>query len=438
VLGCATMSAAFVLVRARVRFMVYGQRPADRDEVDVWILRVPEQWVQAVAPGTSSPELTRRCGTAVQAQYTAWRAAAVSAAMATLAATGEYDAGHYALEGASVWRALDEELRRRAWLGRRRFFRVLDDQGGMREATDADAPALQPLTGFEEHAFAAWRADETYTWVLAADEGEKALRAVTDDADAALVGEIGAIVVRAYGKMQRADDLDRAAREVGQVLESRGADAGARAMVHVRHGDGLLGLGRGREAADAYAAAADLFGPDDPRIAWLRLSQGLALLRSADFDGAREPLAAAVDMLERRPEAERPIDQHAPALHNLGLCLEHAGLLDEAEQRLRAALALREQAGHREQALDSRVQLARVLARCGRPHDARAHLDQMRPLVSPGTKLEGLVLWTEALIEHATGGDSASIAARLDRAAALLRGDPAWSSWIAEDRAALA
>ena len=434
------MSAAFVLVRARVRFMVYGDRPADLDEVDLWILRVPEPWVRTVAPGTSSPELTRRCGTAVQAQYAAWRAEAVSTALTTLAATGEYDAGHYVLEGASVWRALDEELRRRAWTGRRRFFRVIDDQGVMRDATDADAPALEPLSAFEEHAFAAWRADETYTWVLAAEAGEQALRALTDEADAALVGEIGAIVVRAYGKMQRADDLDRAAREVGQLLESRGADAGARAMVHVRHGDGLLGTGREREAAGAYAAAAALLGPDDSRIAWLRLSQGLALLRSADFDAARGPLAAAVDVLEGRPEAERPVDQLAPALHNLGLCLEHAGLLEEAERRLRAALALREQAGpgHHEQALDSRVQLARVLARRGRPQDARAQLDHVRPLVPPGTRLEGLVLWTEALIDRATGGDSASIAARLDRAAALLHSDPAWSSWIAEDRSALA
>jgi tetratricopeptide (TPR) repeat protein len=419
--------------------MIYGDRPADMEEVDIWILRVPEPWVRAVAPGTSSPELTQRCGTAVQAQYTEWRAEAVSAALATLAATGEYDAGHYVLEGAGVWRALDEELRRRVWLGRRRFFRVFDEQGGMRDATDADAPALAPLSAFEEHAFAAWRADETYTWVLAAEAGEEALRAMTDDAGAALVGEIGAIVVRAYGKMRRADDLDRTARDVGRLLESRGADAGARAMVHVRHGDGLLGLERGREAADAYAAAAELLGPDDSRIAWLRLSQGLALMRSADFDGARGPLAAAVDTLEARSEAERPVDQLAPALHNLGLCLEHEGQLDEAERRLRAALALREQAGpgHHEQALDSRVQLARVLARRGRPHDARAQLDQVRPFAAPGTMLEGLVLWTEAFIERAGGSDEATIGSLLDRAAALLRSDDAWSSWIAEDRSAL-
>ncbi len=431
------MSAAFALVRARVRFMVFGERPADRDEVDIWVLRVPEAWVQAVAPGTSSPELTQRCGTALMEQYEAWRDQALAAAQASVAAGGDHDAGHYVLEGASVWRALDQELLRRVWIGSRRFFRVVDDRGGMRDATDADAPALAPLSAFEEHAFEAWRADETESWSAAADAGEQALRSVPENADAALLGEVGAIVVRAYGKMQAADDLDRSAREVGALLESRGADAGARAMVHVRHGDGLLGLGRGREAADAYAAAAQLFGPDDRRIAWLRLSQGLALLRSADFDAARGPLGVAVDTLEARSDAERPIDQLAPALHNLGLCLEHAGLLDDAERRLRAALALREQAGHREQALDSRVQLARVLARGGRPHDARAQLDQVRPFVPPGTKFEGLVLWTEALIDRAAGGDRASIAARLDRAAALLHSDAAWSRWIAEDRSAL-
>ena len=192
----------------------------------------------------------------------------------------------------------------------------------MRRSWTADA--------FEEHAFAAWRADETYTWVLAAKAGEEALRAVTDDADAALVGEIGVIVVRAYGKMQQADDLDRAAREVGQLLESRGADAGARAMVHVRHGDGLLGMGRGREAADAYAAAADLFGPGDPRIAWLRLS--LCCPLHADFD-ARADRSRPVDSSGRARQSARSPSSPRPA--HLGLPRAR-GHVDEAERRLRA------------------------------------------------------------------------------------------------------
>ncbi len=434
------MTAAFVMVRARVRFMIFGERPAPTQEVDLWVLRVPAEWVQAVAPGASSPELTQRCGTAVQTQYAAWRAEALAAAQAQVAAGGDYDAGHLVLEGASVWRALDEELRRRAWVGSRRFFRVIDDRGAMRDATDADAPALSPLSAFDEHAFAAWRAEETETWSTAADAAEEALRAVTDHAAPALVGEVAAILVRAHGKMGRADDLERAAREVGDLLAARGADAGARAMVHIRHGDGLLAAGRGRESADAYAAAGELLGANDRRAGWLLLSQGLALLRSADFDGARQRLAAAVDLIERRPEAERPINELAPALHNLGLTLEHAGLLEEAEGRLRAALALREEAGHQEQALDSRVQLARVLARRGGPHlrDARDQLDQVRPFVPPDTMFEGLVLWTEALIRHAAGAEEATIAPLLDRAASLLQGDQAWSGWIAEDRAALA
>lgn len=421
------------MVRARVRFMVFGETPAQRQEVDIWMLRVPEAWVQDVAPGASSPELTRRCGGAVQAQYEDWRAQAFAGARASLAAGGDHDAGHYLLEGASVWRVLEEELRRRPWLGSRRFFRILDE-GGVREATERDAPALAPLSAFEDRAFAGWRAEETESWSEAAQACEEALRVADAGSDVALLGEVGACLVRALGKMRRAEDLARAVREVSELLAARGADARARAMVHVRHGDGLLGADRGREAADAYAVAAALLGPSDRLAGWLLLSQGLALLRSADFACARERLAAAVDLLESRPE--RPIDEHAPALHNLGLTLEHEGELEEAERCFRAAIALRESAGsaHHAQALDSRAQLARVMARRGGSHarDARALLDQLRPLAAPGTIFEGILIWTEALIEHATGGDA--VGAMLGRAAELLQGDPAWSSWIADER----
>jgi tetratricopeptide (TPR) repeat protein len=394
-----------------------------------------------VAPGASSPALTQRCGGAVQAQYEGWRAQAVAGAQASVAAGGDHDAGHYLLEGASVWRVLEEELRRRPWLGSRRFFRIIDDEGGVREATERDAPALAPLSAFEDRAFAAWREEETEGWSAAARACEEALQVADAGSDVALLGEVGACLVRAHGKMRRPEDLARAVREVSELLAARGADPRARAMVHVRHGDGLLGDERGREAADAYAAASALLGPSDQLAGWLLLSQGLALLRSADFAGARERLAAAVNVFEGRPAAERPIDEYAPALHNLGLTLEHEGQLEEAERCFREALALRESAGpaHHAQALDSRVQLARVLARRGGPHarDARAHLDQLRPFVAPGTMFEGLLIWTEAVIEHSTGGDKVRLDAMLRRAAALLQGDPAWSSWIADEIAGL-
>ena len=400
----------------------------------MWMLRVPEAWVQGVAPGASSPELTQRCGGAVQAQYQGWREQAIAGARASLAAGGDHDAGHYLLEGASVWRVLEEELRRRPWLGSRRFFRIIDE-GGVREATERDAPALAPLSAFEDRAFAGWRAEETESWSGAAEACEEALRVADVGADVALLGEVGACLVRALGKMRRAEDLARAAREVSELLAARGADPRARAMVHVRHGDCLLGADRGREAADAYAAAAGLLGPSDRLAGWLLLSQGLAFLRSADFAGARERLAAAVDLLESRPAPERPIDEYAPALHNLGLTLEHEGELEEAERCFRAAIALRESAGpsHHAQAVDSRAQLARVMARRGGSHarDARALLDELRPLAAPGTIFEGILIWTEALIERASGGDA--VGAML-RAAELLQGDPAWSSWIAGER----
>src|SRR5262245_57509851 len=197
------MIEPLVQARARVRFMIYGQKPADFQQVDFWVLRVPAAWVQAVEPGASSPELAQRCGKAVAAEYEAARARAIASAQASAAAGGEYDAGHYVLEGASVWLLTTDELRRRPWIeARHRYFCVLGEDGRMRAGAEADAPRLEPLSPFEDHAFAGWRAEETDDWASAAKAYDEALRLADGNSAPDLVGEVGAGLVRANGKMR--------------------------------------------------------------------------------------------------------------------------------------------------------------------------------------------------------------------------------------------
>lgn len=146
-------------------------------------------------------------------------------------------------------------------------------------------------------------------------------------------------------------------------------------------------------------------------------------------------------MIEQRPEAAHSAGD-AAAFHNLAVVLEHGGELEDAEGCLRAAIALRERAGraHEADILESRMLLARVLARRGgdRAGEAAAELERVRPFIAEGSAFDGAARWTEALIAHASGADHARVEQLLEQAAERMRGDAVWSTWLAEDRRRLA
>jgi len=426
------MDRAFVRLQARVRFMVYGTTPAQQGQLDQWTIAVPAAWVAGVAPGTSSPELTERCGQAVSGQYENWKARAIAQAEAAAAAGDAYDAGHYVLEGASVWLAHAEELRRRPWIGRRRFFSVLDDRAPMRPGTDADAPSLESLSPMEEHAFAGWRAAEVEDWASAATEYKAAFKLVPAATDRDLAGEVTAGLVRALTKVGELEG----ARALAFAFETSLPPAW-RAMVHARLAEGYLAAGRAREAADAFAAAIAALPAADPQLGTMQSARGLALLRLSDYRNAAEALAAA---LAAQTAATDP-NTRASTRFNLALALEHEGRAAEAEPRLREALEIRAHQGLPAEGLvlDTSIALARVLARLGRSRvaEARALLGRTRALVHPGTTAEGLHLWATALAEHVESGDTVRTLVTLDRALPMIA-DPAYAAWAREDRGRIA
>ncbi len=441
----------YVAVRATVRFMVYGQNPAQRQELELWVLKVPPEWIVGVSPGASSPALTQRCGGAVSAQYQREQREAFERAKATLAQGGEFDAGHYRMEGASIWLIHPDELERRPWKGAHRFLFVVDAAGEMRRGTEADEPQLRALSAFEESAFAGFRAEELQSWADSArayEEARTRARAefagsyrdpstsVSSQVDPTLLADVYAGLVRANAKMRRLEEAAELAAEAVSELDALGAPADRIAMVHVRMGEGQLEANNPAEAAEAYARAIPLFPDGDPRIFDLSMAVGLAHLRVGDFAAACAPLRTAVDGLARLPPERRR--SFGEAQNNLALALEHEGQLEDAERYVRGAIETHGQSpGAEGKILDSRITLARILARRGATDEARSILAAAKPRVLPGSIADGLVSWACALVEDVTTGDTLSTLAYIQRAQELIAAEPAWKGWVDEDAARL-
>jgi tetratricopeptide (TPR) repeat protein len=413
--------------------MVYGNRPSPKQEVEVWVLRVPPEWVEGVAPGTAPADLTQRCGAAVAARYQLERQEAFERARATYEAGGANDAGHFVMEGASIWLLHPGELVRRPWTGSRRHLLVLDAQGGARLGTEDDEPeGLAPLSPFEEAAFAGWRLEDMGFWLFAKDAHEKALEQVNDATSLSLLGEVYAGLVRATAKIHRLEEAERLAEDGVRALGARGAPGESIAIVHVRIAEGHLASKQPKHAAAAYARAIPLFPDGDPRIAEVSAAEGLAYLRMGDFAAARAPLERAVLGLASLPDTQR--DGFGEAQHNLALVLEHEGELEEADRHARSAIAAHQRTGDGEsKSLDSRLTLARILARRGAVADARRVLAELSHLLGPETMAQGLAHWAEGLVEHAESGDTLRTLHPLQQAEKLLAKDPAWARWLAED-----
>lgn len=418
--------AAFVHVKARTRFMVYGSTPARFQETDVWILSVPVVWVEGVAPGNSNNTLTQRCGKAVAAQYAQDRTEAIRRAQATAAGGGDYDAGHYVMEGASIYLVTDFEIARRPWKGHHRFFYRLDDKT-WRKAGPDDEPILPDLSPFEDAVYTGWRCEQTHNWAGAWKAYEAARQHPPTSNE--LLGELMAGRVRARGKVKQFDEARALADEGIAALDAAGASNEQKFLVWVRLGESLIDTSP-KHAGDAYDKAIALLDPEDARVLSLAQSAGLSALRQGMFATARPHFQRVVLAYDKRPPARR---DHAAALNNLALTLEHAGELDAAEEHIRRAIQLHEQDANRGGAVDSQLSLARILARRG-SDEAQSILRSVRPLLRSGTALEGLADWAAALLLRAQHGDTLQIGQLFDRAAQRLATQKAWHDWMEADR----
>jgi tetratricopeptide (TPR) repeat protein len=393
----------FVEVRARSRFMAYGQSPVGGWEAEVWTLRVPAAWVESVPPGASSPELTKRCEQAVRSQADRWRDEAIAAAERSAAQGGDYDAGFAIVEVTAVRRYESWELERGPWTqGHLRFFYVVDDSGSLRRGTDADVPPPTDLTPLQESLFAGWREEQVERWAKAAACYAEALRRADTASEPALLSEVESSLAR-----------------VNEEIAGTGRATAAR---------------RAREAAANHAARVrvDDDGPG-PRHA----RDGYSLMRQSAFPEAIESLRAA--LAEALPDGGSPVGREE-TLFSLGVALEHENLLEEAQASLRSALAQFESRRH---GLDRptlmEITLARVLARSGPAHaaEARAILDRTATQMTLKSEAQGHHYWASALVHHAAG-DRAEALAAIDRAIALIRFTDFYKRWLTEDRARIA
>jgi capsular polysaccharide biosynthesis protein/Flp pilus assembly protein TadD len=223
--------------------------------------------------------------------------------------------------------------------------------------------------------------------------------------------------------------------EAAEALLARGreADPGSAAMAFL-HGVALLMSGRHRDAAGALAAAlaiepgnarAGLLLTRALRAAGDRAGTEAARARLLEAAGGDPDLLAevAADLLEEEePDAaarllERALEiapGHAGALHNLGVALARAGLIEAAEERLSAALD-RAPGSHATAAALAGVALARG--------DADRALGLARGLVAAGANLaEARGVEGRAL---AAKGDAAGALAAFEEAARLAPGDAA-------------
>jgi Flp pilus assembly protein TadD len=130
---------------------------------------------------------------------------------------------------------------------------------------------------------------------------------------------------------------------------------------HVKRGEALAELGRGREAIAAFRQAVDL-APERSPVAWNNLGFELlktqrsgeaqdafrrALALDADFVTARVNLASAL-LLDNRPadaipELEQALDlepEETSALGNLGVAYARTGRIDEARASFMRLLAI--------------------------------------------------------------------------------------------------
>jgi tetratricopeptide (TPR) repeat protein len=399
------MTEPFVEVRARSRFIIFGQGPAREVDTEVWTLLVPAAWVDGVAPGKSSDDLTSRCRQAVMKVNEQWRAEAFAQAERSAAAGGDYDAGHAVILDTEVRRYEPWELERRPWTrGHLRFFYVVDEAGVMREGTEADLPALPPLTPFQEKAFAGWREEQTERWKQAAASYAEALRHAGPDALPSLLSDIESRLARVNERIAR--------------LEKAEAEARARAAA----------------AAPPPRVTVDLNAPG-PR----KSSLGQERMRQSKYAEAIEALRSALE--EDLPD-DSPSYNRAETLFRLGCALEHEGHLDEAQARVRSALAEHTRRGPRAvtEVLVCEMSLARILARSGPGHaaEARALLDRAASRVRPKRWDQGIHLWAGAVLDHALTRDVARALAALDRAAPMVRGDAIYEPWLARDRARIA
>ena len=400
------MTEAFVEVRARSRFMIYGQSPARDWNQEVWTLRIPATWVEGVPPGASSPELTKRCQQAVLKENEKWRAEAIAMAERSEAAGGDYDAGHSIVQPTSVRLYFAWELQRRPWT--KRFFYVVDEAGGMRAGTEADVPALPDLTPFQESAFAGWREEQVERWRGAAAAYSEALRRAGPDSEPALVSEVESSLVRVNEAIQR---IDKAASD---ARERAAADAAATAAAAARWG------------------AVDYKAPG-PR----KSSDGQSLMKQSSYPEAIESLRAALD--EELPA--NTLVSRVETLFHLGIALEHENRLDEAQARLRSALAERIHEGAHpvSDAVLMEISLARVLARSGPGHaaEARTLLERAAPRLWAGAAVSAHHRWASALLDHAAG-DTARALLAMDRAEPRLRYFAIYGPWLKRDRAQMA
>jgi tetratricopeptide (TPR) repeat protein len=207
----------------------------------------------------------------------------------------------------------------------------------------------------------------------AVERGERAVRLHRAAGD--LLGEGAALTQRAtalYGAGRIAEAHEEVAR--ARVLLARACDPRLEAialavMASIQHYSGRGGdpAPLYQEAADAYLAVGD------------RRSLSSLWLNLGALHGDRGARAEAADFLGRSLALAREIGdaaREAGALHRLAYLDLEQGSLDQADRRLRDALAMHEEMGNREHAADAALGLGLVAHEREQLGEARAWYDR--------------------------------------------------------------